>query len=67
MTKYTTISIPEPLYKKIKAFIKDTGFSSASDFVTFVLREIFMDFRERERTRDKKKHIQERLRALGYL
>jgi Arc/MetJ-type ribon-helix-helix transcriptional regulator len=67
MTKHTTISIPEPLYRKIKGFIKDTGFTSASDFVTFVLREIFMDVKEERKTRDKKKHIQERLKALGYL
>ncbi len=65
MAKHTTISIPEPLYKKIKSFIKGTGFSSSSDFVTFVLREIFLE--EGRKTSDKRKLIHDKLKALGYM
>ena len=67
MTKYTTISIPEPLYAKIKEFIDGTGFTSSSDFVTFVLREIFMDAGLNEKNSKEKKMIYERLKALGYI
>jgi len=67
MAKYTTVSIPEPLSNKIKAFIKDTGFTSSSDFVTFVLREIFMDAEAKGKAAKKKKLIYERLKALGYV
>ena len=67
MAKHTTISIPEPLYGKIKEFIKDTGFTSASDFVTFVLREIFMDAGSGSKKAKEKKLIYERLKALGYV
>ena len=38
--KYTTISIPVQLNEKLKDLIKDTGFNSASSFVTYVLRQI---------------------------
>ena len=38
--KYTTVSIPKPLYDKIKARIEGTGFTSVSDYVTYVLREV---------------------------
>jgi Arc/MetJ-type ribon-helix-helix transcriptional regulator len=67
MTKFTTVSIPEPLYKKVKEFIKDTGFTSSSDFVTFVLREIFMEAEVKSKTSRKKKLVYDRLKALGYI
>jgi len=37
--KYTTITIPTALYKKIKENISSTGFSSVSDYVTYIIRE----------------------------
>ncbi len=40
MTKYTTVSIPAPLADNIKKQIIGTGFTSVSDYVTFVLREV---------------------------
>ena len=46
--KYTTVSIPKPLYDKIKELIKDTGFTSVSDYVTYVLREIVASIEEEE-------------------
>ena len=67
MTKYTTVSIPEPLYRKVKEFIEDTGFTSSSDFVTFVLREIFMETKAKKQTVKKKSIVYERLKALGYI
>ncbi|MDP2717795.1 MAG: CopG family transcriptional regulator [Candidatus Micrarchaeota archaeon] len=40
MGKYTTVSIPTPLAENVKKQIQGTGFTSVSDYVTFVLREV---------------------------
>ncbi|MFQ6136363.1 MAG: CopG family transcriptional regulator [Candidatus Hydrothermarchaeales archaeon] len=68
--KFTTVSIPIPLYDKIKERIKDTGFTSVSDYVTFVLREVVSETKEEERepfTKEDEEKVKGRLRALGYL
>ena len=71
--KHTTVSIPITLFKKVQERIQDTGFSSVSEYVTYVLREIFA---EEDQTQQKKEHaftpedekrVKDRLRALGYL
>lgn len=70
--KYTTVSIPITLYNRIKAMIEGTGFTSVSQFVTYVLREVIADM-EREKleseaiSEEEKERIIERLKALGYL
>lgn len=65
--KYTSVSLPLPLIKKIRKRIKDTGFSSVSSFVSFVLRETVDHKKTKEpfSTGDKEKIIK-RLRSLGY-
>ncbi len=41
MTKYTSVSIPLTLHKRLEKLIaKKTGFKSVSDYVTYVLREV---------------------------
>ncbi len=69
--KYTTVSIPKPLYDKIKELIKDTGFTSVSDYVTYVLREIIASIEEEEKeevfSKEEEEKIKARLRALGYI
>jgi Arc/MetJ-type ribon-helix-helix transcriptional regulator len=69
--KYTTVSIPKTLFSKIKARIEDTGFSSVSDYVTYVLREIFAEeaqqSTEKAFSSEDEKRVKDRLRALGYL
>ncbi len=68
MTKYTTISIPEPLAERLKEFIGGTGFKSMSDFVTFMLREFFSDSELSEKSyTGTKEEIRRRLKALGYI
>lgn len=68
--KYTTVSIPDPLNKKLRKMIKGTGFSSISSFVAFVLREILADreagdlFSNKERIGEK---VKAQLEALGYM
>ncbi len=69
--KYTTVSIPVSLYERIKDLIKDTGFKSVSDYVTYVLREI-VAMHEAERssepfTEEDVERIKQKLKALGYL
>ncbi len=70
--KFTTVSIPKTLFEKIKDRIKDTGFSSVSDYVTYVLREIFAEDQQQQSSEqafspEDEKRVKERLRALGYL
>lgn len=64
--KYTTVSIPEPLNKKIKKFIKNTGFASTSAFVIFLLREVLVNKTDTSPLPDREK-IMEQLRSLGYM
>jgi Arc/MetJ-type ribon-helix-helix transcriptional regulator len=67
--KFTTISIPAPLFEKIKERIKGTGFTSVSSYVTYVLREILAEKEEEEEpfTKEDEERIKARLRALGYI
>ena len=67
--KFTTISIPTPLFKKIKERIKGTGFTSVSSYVTYVLREIVAEKEEEQEpfTKEDEERIKARLRALGYI
>ncbi|MBO8175064.1 MAG: CopG family transcriptional regulator [Thermococcus sp.] len=69
--KYTTVSIPKPLYEKIKKRIEGTGFTSVSDYVTYVLREVLASLEEEEKeevfSEEEEEKVKERLRALGYL
>jgi Arc/MetJ-type ribon-helix-helix transcriptional regulator len=65
--KFTTISIPTPLADKVREFIDGTGFTSMSDFVTFVLRDIFSEEDLKTGRADEKEHIKRRLKALGYI
>lgn len=69
--RYTTVSIPTPLYDRIKSLIAGTGFNSVSQFVTYVLREVVSDM-EREKVQsaiseEEKEEILRRLKSLGYL
>ena len=69
-SKHTKISIPTPLYEKIKTTITDTGFTSASDYITYVLREVLSEGKEEKEnvwTKDDERKVRSRLRALGYI
>lgn len=70
-----TIKIPRPLYRKIQIIVKDSGFSSPTDFIVYVLRDLVGDqlsqnnhqTSEGELTTDEIAAIKKRLRSLGYL
>jgi hypothetical protein len=69
--KYTTVSIHTPLFERIRALIEGTGFTSVSQFVTYVLREVVSDMEKQKAqaavSEEEKKEIIERLRSLGYI
>lgn len=68
--KFTTVSIPTPLFHKISERIKGTGFTSVSSYVTYVLREIITEDQTEDEepfTEEDEERIKDRLRALGYL
>ncbi len=62
--KYTTITIPQPLFDSIGRYIEDTGFSSVSDWVTFILRETMIEMNNKDKKT--KSAVIEKLEALGY-
>ncbi len=71
-SKYTTVSIPVTLYDRIRRLIEGTGFTSVSQFVTYVLREVVAEMEEEKLRSDtvseeEKKAIIERLKRLGYI
>lgn len=69
--KYTTVSIPTTLYNRIKKLIEGTGFTSVSQYVTYVLREVVAAHEEAKYeepfTEEDRRKIIEKLRRLGYI
>ncbi len=68
--KFTTVSIPTPLFKKVEGRIEGTGFTSVSSYVTYVLREITAQEEEEPEkpfTKEDEERVKARLRALGYI
>ena len=66
-SKYTTVSIPKPLYEKVKKFIEGTGFTSVSDYVTYLLRQVISEEEGVALPKEQEEKIKARLRALGYI
>ncbi|MDE1768101.1 MAG: CopG family transcriptional regulator [Candidatus Micrarchaeota archaeon] len=65
--KYTTITIPTALFDNIKREIAATGFSSVSDYATYILRETTAELALRKSSNKSKSAIAEKLKALGYI
>ena len=69
--KKVTVSLPKSLIDRIKKRVKETEFSSVSEWITYVLEEALtgMEKNEGKETHSKEEEeiIKERLRALGYL
>jgi len=66
-----TIKIPRPLYRRIGQVIEGSGFSSPTDFVVFVLRDLVGERGPAETpdefTQEELRSIRRKLRNLGYL
>ena len=72
-----TVKIPRPLYERIQQVIEESGFSSPTDFIVFVLRDLVGD-RALEKadpangarsaqTNEEISDIRRKLHNLGYL
>lgn len=64
--KFTTISIPTPLFDKAKTFIDGKGFPSVSNFCTYLLREMISSS-ERKLPSEDERRVREKLKDLGYI
>ena len=70
MKQRVTIKIPRELYDKLTEIIKNTGFSSVTEFIVFTMRTLAMGGKIKEKDKFKKEEIREikrRLKKLGYL
>ncbi|AJG40178.1 hypothetical protein TRQ7_01655 [Thermotoga sp. RQ7] len=69
-----TIKIPKPLYDKIKQIIEGTSYSSVTEFIVDVLRDLVsLDLQKEDEfsmtslTKEEIEAIKRRLKNLGYL
>lgn len=70
MEDKVTLKIPRELYRKLSQMIEGTGFSSVTEFIVFVMRNLASggDIKERDNlTTEEVKAIRERLKKLGYM
>lgn len=80
MSDKVTLKIPKPLYDKLKSIVENTGYSSVTEFVVFVLRDLVSSEEIQETKKNNKstnqietlteeeiKAIKKRLKNLGYL
>ncbi len=75
MVDKVTIKIPKPLYEKLKKVIEGTGYSSVTEFVVYVLRDLIsVDSMQKSQqegmvqlTEEEIRAIKKRLRNLGYM
>jgi len=70
METKVTLKIPRELYQRLSRMIAGTGFSSVTEFIVFVMRNMASggEIGEEDRlTTEEVKAIRERLRRLGYL
>lgn len=68
--KFTSVSIPAPLFNKIKDRIAGTGFTSVSSYVAYILREVLAETPETGTEpfdKEDEERVKDRLRSLGYL
>ncbi len=66
-----TIKIPRPLYNRISEIINESGFSSPTDFIVFVLRDLLggasPDKNQEAFSQEELNNIRTKLKNLGYL
>ena len=70
MSDRVTIKIPRELYQKLAPMIEGTGFSSVTEFIVFVMRDLASSGAikgEDRLTEEEVRAVREKLRRLGYL
>ncbi|TAH37856.1 MAG: CopG family transcriptional regulator [Planctomycetota bacterium] len=68
--KRVTVKIPRPLYRRIQQVIDNSGFSSPTDFIVFVLRDLMGEVENHDREEfspEELRTIKHKLKNLGYL
>jgi len=70
MMDKVTIKIPRELYENLQKMIEGTGFSSATEFIVFVMRTLASTGKIKQEdtlTEQEVQIIKDRLKRLGYL
>ncbi len=65
-----TVKIPRPLYRRVQQVIENSGFSSPTEFIVYVLRDLMSEVEskdEQEFSPDELAAIRQKLKNLGYL
>ena len=66
-----TVKIPRPLYRRVQQVIENSGFSSPTDFIVFVLRDLVSEVETKSDTQEYSPEelqvIRQKLKNLGYL
>ena len=64
------VSLSAELYGRIEERVRETGFGSVDEYVTFVLNEVLKEEEEETEaafSKEEEEEVKKRLRALGYL
>jgi Arc/MetJ-type ribon-helix-helix transcriptional regulator len=63
------VKLSTELYSRIEERVRETGFGSVDEYVTFVLEEVIKEEGEGEAafSKEEEEEVKKRLRALGYL
>ncbi len=69
MADKVTIKIPRELYQILRQMIANTGFSSVTEYIVFVMRTLasIESDKDKQLSTEEVRAIKERLRRLGYL
>jgi metal-responsive CopG/Arc/MetJ family transcriptional regulator len=65
-----TVKIPRPLYRRVQQVISSSGFSSPTEFIVYVLRDLMSEVEskdDQEFSPDELAAIRQKLKNLGYL
>jgi len=64
------VSLSAELYGRIEERVRETGFGSVDEYVTFVLEEVLKEEGEETEavfSKEEEEEVKKRLRSLGYL
>jgi len=58
MAKYVNISIPKPLYERLRKVLEGSGYRSPTEYIIFLIRKYLPELESED--------VDRRLEALGY-
>ncbi|HLC63396.1 MAG TPA: hypothetical protein VJJ21_03685 [Candidatus Nanoarchaeia archaeon] len=68
--KTAEIAIPRTVESFFSEKVKTTGFSSVSDYITYILRQVIANYEKKDEgtlSKEQREKVRENLRGLGYL